>query len=227
MIFLASHDGQAILFRETEVRSMGRAAGGVNGMDLAKGDYVVSMDAVQPDFEIIAKEYKKDDAESRRARKRSDSRIAHVADAHRRRKRLRQAHAARRISRHLARRQRRHQPEIHRSQRPRRRGSASPRRFRRDDHHRPGQSDPRPLRRNPRSRPRPHKASACCASTKATASPPPPPSSKRKKQQHRPSRRKNSRGTMVSRIKQQDRSRPRPGKDVSVNPVTPASRRLF
>jgi DNA gyrase subunit A len=59
MIFLASHDGQAILFRETEVRSMGRAAGGVNGMDLAKGDYVVSMDAVQPDFGIIAREYKK------------------------------------------------------------------------------------------------------------------------------------------------------------------------
>jgi DNA gyrase subunit A len=59
MIFLASHGGQAILFRETEVRSMGRAAGGVNGMDLAKGDYVVSMDAVQPDFGIIEKEYKK------------------------------------------------------------------------------------------------------------------------------------------------------------------------
>ena len=59
MIFLASHDGQAILFRETEVRSMGRAAGGVNGMDLAKGDFVVSMDAVQVDFGIIAKEYKK------------------------------------------------------------------------------------------------------------------------------------------------------------------------
>ncbi|MFZ0083918.1 MAG: DNA gyrase subunit A [Candidatus Acidiferrales bacterium] len=59
MIFLASHDGQAILFRETEVRSMGRAAGGVNGMDLAKGDFVVSMDAVQPDFAIIEKEYKK------------------------------------------------------------------------------------------------------------------------------------------------------------------------
>jgi DNA gyrase subunit A len=59
MIFLASRDGQAILFRETEVRSMGRAAGGVNGMDLAKGDYVVSMDAAQPDFGIIEKEYKK------------------------------------------------------------------------------------------------------------------------------------------------------------------------
>ena len=60
MIFLASRDGQAILFRETEVRSMGRAAGGVNGMDLAKGDYVVSMDAAQVDFGIIQKEYKKE-----------------------------------------------------------------------------------------------------------------------------------------------------------------------
>jgi DNA gyrase subunit A len=60
MIFLASHDGQAILFRETEVRSMGRAAGGVNGMDLAKDDYVVSMEAVQPDFGIIAKEFKQE-----------------------------------------------------------------------------------------------------------------------------------------------------------------------
>jgi DNA gyrase subunit A len=59
MIFLASHEGQAILFRETEVRGMGRNAGGVNGMDLDKEDYVVSMDAVQPDFEIIAKESKK------------------------------------------------------------------------------------------------------------------------------------------------------------------------
>jgi DNA gyrase subunit A len=57
MIFLASHEGQAILFRETEVRPMGRNAGGVNGMDLDKDDYVVSMDAVQPHFEIIAKEH--------------------------------------------------------------------------------------------------------------------------------------------------------------------------
>jgi DNA gyrase subunit A len=58
MIFLASHDGQAILFRETEVRSMGRNAGGVNGMDLAKGDYLVGMEPVKPDFEIIKKETK-------------------------------------------------------------------------------------------------------------------------------------------------------------------------
>jgi len=60
MIFLASHEGQAILFRETEVRAMGRQAGGVNGMDLGQDDYVVSMDAVQPDFEIVRKESKKD-----------------------------------------------------------------------------------------------------------------------------------------------------------------------
>ena len=60
MIFLASHDGQANLFRETEVRSMGRNAGGVYGMDLAKGDYLVGMEPVQPDFEIIKKESKVD-----------------------------------------------------------------------------------------------------------------------------------------------------------------------
>jgi DNA gyrase subunit A len=59
MMFLASHDGQACLFRETDVRAMGRNAGGVSGMDLAKGDYVVSMDAVQPDFELIKKAMKK------------------------------------------------------------------------------------------------------------------------------------------------------------------------
>src|SRR5262252_4088724 len=60
MVFLASHEGQAILFRETEVRAMGRNAGGVNGMDLDKEDYVVSMDAVQPDFEVIRKEHQKE-----------------------------------------------------------------------------------------------------------------------------------------------------------------------
>jgi DNA gyrase subunit A len=60
MIFLASHDGQANLFRETEVRSMGRNAGGVYGMDLAKGDYLVGMEPVQPDVEIIKRESKLD-----------------------------------------------------------------------------------------------------------------------------------------------------------------------
>ncbi|HEV2386947.1 MAG TPA: DNA gyrase subunit A [Candidatus Acidoferrales bacterium] len=58
LIFLASRGGQAILFRETEVRPMGRPAGGVIGMDLEEGDWVVSMDAAQPDFEILKKEFK-------------------------------------------------------------------------------------------------------------------------------------------------------------------------
>jgi DNA gyrase subunit A len=85
MIFLASHVGQAILFRETEVRSMGRAAGGVNGMDLAKGDYVVSMDAAQPDFGIIEKEFKKstrnlDDLESDQIRESLTSLMLTVAE---------------------------------------------------------------------------------------------------------------------------------------------------
>ncbi len=60
MIFLASHLGQANLFRETEVRSMGRNAGGVIGMDLDKEDYLVGMEPVQPDFAIIKNETKKD-----------------------------------------------------------------------------------------------------------------------------------------------------------------------
>jgi DNA gyrase subunit A len=59
MIFLASRDGQAINFRETEVRAMGRNAGGVIGMELAKDDYVVSMETVQPDFAVIAQKHKK------------------------------------------------------------------------------------------------------------------------------------------------------------------------
>jgi DNA gyrase subunit A len=47
IIFLASHDGLAIRFDEEDVRSMGRPAYGVRGMDLSKGDYVVGM-AVTP-----------------------------------------------------------------------------------------------------------------------------------------------------------------------------------
>jgi DNA gyrase subunit A len=43
IIFLASHDGQAIRFEETDVRSMGRNATGVRGMNLAEKDYIVGM----------------------------------------------------------------------------------------------------------------------------------------------------------------------------------------
>ncbi len=43
ILFLASHDGQAIRFDESDVRSMGRPAYGVRGMNLDKGDYIVGM----------------------------------------------------------------------------------------------------------------------------------------------------------------------------------------
>src|SRR5947208_4677113 len=47
IVFLASHEGQAIRFDEEDVRPMGRPAYGVRGMDLDKGDYTVGM-AVTP-----------------------------------------------------------------------------------------------------------------------------------------------------------------------------------
>jgi len=43
IVFLASHDGQAIRFDEEDVRSMGRPAFGVRGMKLDEGDYIVGM----------------------------------------------------------------------------------------------------------------------------------------------------------------------------------------
>jgi DNA gyrase subunit A len=49
IIFLASHDGQAVRFDENEVRPMGRAAYGVWGMDLEKGDYIVGVASTPKD----------------------------------------------------------------------------------------------------------------------------------------------------------------------------------
>jgi len=43
VIFLASHEGQAIRFEEDDVRSMGRNATGVRGMNLQEKDYIVGM----------------------------------------------------------------------------------------------------------------------------------------------------------------------------------------
>ncbi|HZP23469.1 MAG TPA: DNA gyrase subunit A [Terriglobales bacterium] len=47
IVFLATHDGQAIRFQEDDVRPMGRQAFGVRGMNLDRGDYIVGM-AVTP-----------------------------------------------------------------------------------------------------------------------------------------------------------------------------------
>ena len=45
-IFLATHEGMAIRFPESDVRGMGRTAYGVYAMDLDKGDYIVGMEIV-------------------------------------------------------------------------------------------------------------------------------------------------------------------------------------
>jgi DNA gyrase subunit A len=45
-IFLATHEGMAIRFPESDVRDMGRPAYGVRAMDLDEGDYIVGMEIV-------------------------------------------------------------------------------------------------------------------------------------------------------------------------------------
>ncbi|HEY0785368.1 MAG TPA: DNA gyrase C-terminal beta-propeller domain-containing protein, partial [Acidobacteriaceae bacterium] len=45
IVFLATHDGTAIRFNENDVRSMGRPAYGVRGIDLGKNDYLVGLAA--------------------------------------------------------------------------------------------------------------------------------------------------------------------------------------
>jgi DNA gyrase subunit A len=47
IVFIATHDGMAIRFGEEDVRSMGRPAYGVRGIDIGKNDYVVGI-AVTP-----------------------------------------------------------------------------------------------------------------------------------------------------------------------------------
>jgi DNA gyrase subunit A len=47
IVFLATHEGMAIRFDENDVRSMGRPAYGVRGIDLSKKDYVVGI-AITP-----------------------------------------------------------------------------------------------------------------------------------------------------------------------------------
>jgi DNA gyrase subunit A len=54
IVFLATHEGMAIRFDENDVRSMGRPAYGVRGIDLGKKDYLVGL-------AITTKEIKQDD----------------------------------------------------------------------------------------------------------------------------------------------------------------------
>lgn len=52
-IVLATRKGMAIRFPEEKVRSMGRAAYGVKGINLAKGDFVIGMVAVRHDSTLL------------------------------------------------------------------------------------------------------------------------------------------------------------------------------
>lgn len=45
-VILTSQDGQSIRFAESDVREMGRTAGGVSGMKLDKGDFIVSAQVI-------------------------------------------------------------------------------------------------------------------------------------------------------------------------------------
>lgn len=49
-IMLSTEDGQAIRFKESDVRPMGRLASGVTGVKLKKGDHVISMDIITKDM---------------------------------------------------------------------------------------------------------------------------------------------------------------------------------
>src|SRR6266498_1404576 len=64
IIFLASHDGQAIRFDEADVRPMGRPAYGVRGMNLDKGDYIVGMATTPKDPKKAEAEVEKAKAEA-------------------------------------------------------------------------------------------------------------------------------------------------------------------
>jgi DNA gyrase subunit A len=63
IIFLASHEGMAVRFDESHVRPMGRAAYGVWGIDLDKGDYVVGMaSTTKPEVAAVKPKAKDEDS---------------------------------------------------------------------------------------------------------------------------------------------------------------------
>ncbi len=52
-IVIATNDGQGIRFDEKEVRSMGRQAGGVRGIKLREGDFVVGMEIIKSEDDAL------------------------------------------------------------------------------------------------------------------------------------------------------------------------------
>ncbi len=49
-VMIATSGGQSIRFKESDIREMGRTAGGVRGIKLSKGDEVISVDVVKKDY---------------------------------------------------------------------------------------------------------------------------------------------------------------------------------
>jgi DNA gyrase subunit A len=54
LIFLATRDGMAIKFDESDVRAMGRPAAGVTSMKLDEGDYIIGMEVVSEDGIVLS-----------------------------------------------------------------------------------------------------------------------------------------------------------------------------
>ena len=52
-ILIGTHLGYAVTFNENDVRSMGRTAAGVRGINLRDNDYVVGSDILEPDSEVL------------------------------------------------------------------------------------------------------------------------------------------------------------------------------
>ncbi len=52
-IMLVTHEGQAIVFDEEQVRAMGRTAAGVKGITLGSGDFVIGMDKIRNNSEAV------------------------------------------------------------------------------------------------------------------------------------------------------------------------------
>ena len=52
-LMLATHDGMAIRFSETDIRPTGRDSAGVYGIDLAEGDYLIGAVVAEPGKSLL------------------------------------------------------------------------------------------------------------------------------------------------------------------------------
>ena len=139
IIFLASHEGMAIRFDEDNVRSMGRQAYGVRGMDLGQGRLHRRHGGHSQGAQGAQ------EGQERRGRPGQPHPLGH-------RERLRQAHRRYRLPLADARRQGRHQRQDHRAQRPRRRHHAGERKVRADGHQPVRQDHPHRQQKHSRGR---------------------------------------------------------------------------